>query len=75
MVVRFFPFTKFHGKKSAGSTNIRVNQVIKYWPEADNYKYGEKADVMIYQKVYWLPDWRYQEHFDGIQILDICGIS
>jgi len=72
MVVRFFDFTKFHGKKSAGSTNIRVNQVIKYWPEADNYKYGEKADVMIYQKVYWMPDWRYQEHFDGIQILDIC---
>jgi hypothetical protein len=72
MVVNFFPFTMFHGKKGAGSTNIRVNQLIKYWPEADLYKYGQKADVMIYQKVYWLPDWRYQEHFDGIQILDIC---
>ena len=71
-MVRFFPFTLWHGKKDTGSTNIRVNQLIKYWDEADNYKYGEHPDVLIYQKVYWVEDWLFQEHFDGIQILDIC---
>lgn len=27
---------------------------------------------MIFQKVYWLPDYRFVEHFKGIKILDIC---
>lgn len=71
--VRFFDFSRFHGKvPPAGSTHIRVEQLTKYWDEADKYKYGEKVDVMIYQKVYYTPDFRYMDHFKGIQILDIC---
>ena len=73
MNIRYFDFTKFHGKRQTGSTTIRVDQLIKYWPEAEKYKYGQKADVLIWQKVYWLPDWHFQEHYNGgLQILDIC---
>lgn len=72
-VVRFFDFSRFHGKvPPAGSTHIRVEQLVKYWDEADKYKYGEKVDVMIYQKVYYTPDYRFMDNFKGIQILDIC---
>lgn len=73
MNIRFFDFNRFHGKRQTGSVTIRVNNLIKHWPEAKKYKYGEKADVLIWQKVYWLPDWHFQEHYNGgLQILDIC---
>lgn len=70
--VRFFDFSKFHGKLPQGSTNIRVNQVIKYWDDAELYKYGEKADVLIFQKVYMLADFQFPRTYPGIKILDIC---
>jgi len=70
--VAFQTFEAFHGKKNIGSTNIRVHQLIKHWQEAELYKYGSNPDVMIFQKVYWLPDYRFIEHFKGIKILDIC---
>lgn len=70
--VEFQTFESFHGKKNIGSTNIRVHQLIKYWPEASLYKYGSNPDVLVFQKVYWLPDYRFVEHFEGIKILDIC---
>lgn len=63
---------KFHAKQNVGSTRIRVHNLLKHWPEAGLYRYGEKADVMIYQKVYTTFDFKYQEHFKGIQILDVC---
>lgn len=72
MSIRFFPFTAFHGKRSAGSTFIRVEQLLKYWPEAGIYKYGENPDVLIYQKVYVTQDYKFPAHFKNIQILDIC---
>lgn len=72
MKVRFFPWNLYHGKDAPGSTRLRVNNLIDYWPQAEVYKYGEHADVMIYQKVYWQPDWGYMEQFKGVQILDIC---
>lgn len=71
-MIRFFTFTQFHGKGEAGSTRIRAHNLIKYWPEADLYKYGEKPDVMIYQKVYTTFEYKFQQHFPGIQILDVC---
>jgi hypothetical protein len=46
--------------------------LIKYWDEAELYKFGENPDVMIWQKVYTTFDYKFQEHFKGIQILDIC---
>lgn len=71
--IRVQDFSRYHGKNPAtGSTYIRVHQLIKYWPEADIYKYGEKPDVMMYQKVYVTPDYRWPEHYEGIKILDIC---
>lgn len=36
------------------------------------YRYGDQADVMIYQKVYTTFDYKFQQHFKGIQILDVC---
>ena len=72
MVVRFFSFQKWHNRKGVGSTKIRVANLIKYWPEAGDYVYGEKPDVMIYQKVYMTENWKFPTLFKGIQILDIC---
>lgn len=71
--IRFFTFAQLHGKYPVpGSTQIRVNQLIKYWPEADLYKYGEKPDVLIFQKVYTTDDYKFPAHYEGIKILDIC---
>lgn len=52
MGVAVFTFEQFHNKKHIGSTKIRVRNLYKYWPEAHDYKFGEKPDVMIFQKVY-----------------------
>lgn len=71
--VKFFDFSKYHGKHpDAGSTVIRVNQLLRYWPNAGKYLYGQRPDVLIFQKVYVGPDYRFPAHFRGIKILDIC---
>jgi hypothetical protein len=72
MKTRFITFESYHGKQNIGSTNIRVHQLIRYWKEAGIYRFGENADVLIFQKVYITPDYRFPEHFKGIKILDIC---
>ncbi len=71
-MIRFFPFENFHGKRDVGSTRLRVHNLIKYWPDAGIYKYGENPDVMIYQKVYATQDYIFPEKFKNIQILDVC---
>jgi hypothetical protein len=71
-MIRFLTFEQFHNKRGVGSTNIRVHSLIKYWPEAGIYKYGECPDVMIFQKVYMTQDYKFHRHFEGIKILDIC---
>lgn len=51
---------------------------MKYWPELTDYKYGERADVMIFQKVYVTGETGRSSRFDYIKhvpcakILDIC---
>lgn len=71
--VRFFSFAQFHNKRpSPGSTQIRVEQLIKYWPEADLYKYGEHPETLIFQKVYCGQDYTFPIKYDGIRILDLC---
>jgi len=71
--VRFFDYTQFHGKPtSVGSTYIRVDQLIKYWPEAAKYKYGENPETLIFQKVFISEDYKFPAHYKGIKILDIC---
>lgn len=72
MVVRFQTFEQYHNKKGIGSTKIRVHNLLKYWPEADLYKYAEKADVMIFQKVYCTYDYKLPIHYPAITILDTC---
>lgn len=73
MNIRWFTFSAFHGKNPpAGSTIIRVNQLLKYWPEAGLYKFGERPDVLLFQKVYVTPDYRFPINYPGIKILDIC---
>lgn len=71
--IRFQTFEIYHGKRGVGSTNLRVHQLIKHWPEADLYKYGEQADVLIFQKVYVTQDYVFPIHYkEGLKILDIC---
>lgn len=71
-MIRYLTFENWHGKKGVGSTKIRVHQLIKHWPEADIYKYGENPDVLVFQKVYMQADYKFPLHFKGIKILDIC---
>lgn len=71
-MVRFFTFEAFHAKSNVGSTKIRVHNLIKYWEEAELYKYGEKPDVMIFQKVYVNKDYKLPVTFPAVKILDIC---
>lgn len=70
--VAFFTFEMFHNKTGVGSTEIRVHQLIRYWPEATLYKYGSHPRVLIFQKVYCAPDYTFPEYYPGIKILDIC---
>lgn len=72
MVVRFLDFSKFNGKPPQGSTLIRCNQLYKCWDEADEYHYGEKVDVMVFQKVYVNDDYDFPEKLNAIKILDLC---
>ena len=72
-MIRFFSFSQFRNKNPvAGSTQIRVNQLLKYWDDAELYTYGENPDVLIFQKVYIAVDYQFPAHFKGIKILDIC---
>lgn len=72
MKVRYLTFEAFHGRGGIGSTRLRVHNLLKHWPEAELYKYGEKPDVMVFQKVYISADYKFPAHFKGIKILDIC---
>lgn len=72
-MIRIFSYSQYHNKNPVvGSTYIRVNQLIKYWPEAGLYVYGENPEVLIFQKVYCQEDYKFPLHFKGIKILDIC---
>lgn len=71
-MIRFLTFEQYHGKANVGSTKLRVHNLIKYWPEAGLYKYGENPEALIFQKVYCQPDYKFPAHFPGIKILDIC---
>lgn len=72
-MIRFFTFSQFHNKvPPTGSTHIRVHQLMRYWPEAGLYKFGEKPDVMIFQKVYVGQDYKFPANFPGLKILDVC---
>lgn len=72
-MVAFLHFEQLHNKHNVGSTNLRVHQLIKYWPEAEQYRFGTKPDVLVFQKVYWNVDYYLPETYQGgLKILDIC---
>lgn len=56
-------------KDSVGSSRIRGKWVVKYWPEAEEFKIGVKYDAIIFQKAYFL---EYMRVYDGVKILDLC---
>lgn len=69
MKIGILTFEQFNGKKDIGSSRIRAKWPINHWPEAEEFVMGQKYDVVIYQKAYWL---EHAEAFKGIKILDIC---
>ena len=52
--IRFTTFEKFNGRKDIGSSRIRDEWLCNHWENAEIFKQGESADVMIYQKAYWI---------------------
>lgn len=72
MNARFQTYEQYNAKQDIGSTRLRVHNLLKHWPEAGLYKYGENPDVLIFQKVYVTYDYKFPLHFKGLKILDIC---
>lgn len=71
--VRYLTYSMYHGKvEPVGSDFIRCHQLLKYWPEANLYKYGENPETLIFQKVFISQDYKFPAHFEGKKILDIC---
>lgn len=72
-MVKFFCYSQYHGKaEPVGSDYLRVQQLLKYWEEAELYKYGENPETLIFTKVFCSEDYQFPKHFKGIKILDIC---
>ena len=63
------PFRKYEGKPQVGSSTIRCDWLVKHWPEASVFRYGEYFDVVISQKAYWPA---HAKLVKGIKILDVC---
>lgn len=66
--IGIFPFRKYEGKAQVGSSIIRCDWLLNYWPEAEQFRYGQPYETIIYQKVY------FPEHpkiFKGVKILDL----
>ncbi len=70
--VNFLTFEQIHNKTHVGSTNIRVHQLLRHWLEASIYTYGAHPDVIVFQKCYVTPDYKFPAHYPGIRILDVC---
>lgn len=54
---------------SAGSTRIRSEWILPFFPEAEEFRIGTKYDAVIYQKAYFL---EHMAAFEGVKILDLC---
>lgn len=70
--VGFFLFETFHARQGVGSSRLRGHNLIKYWPEAEQFKYAQKYDAIIFQKVYMTQDYKFHKLYKGIKIMDIC---
>ena len=67
--IGFLGFDQWKGKPNIGSSRIRCDWPINYWPEAERFKQGVKYDVVIFQKAYWVD---FAKVFTGVKILDMC---
>lgn len=67
MKVGFLTFDK--DKTEAGSSRIRVRNLLKHDSNLEELKAGVKYDAVVFQKYYWT---EYAEIYDGIKILDVC---
>ena len=67
--VGILTFQQFHGRKHIGSSRIRGEWLVKYWKEAELFRMGERYDIVIYQKSYFV---QHAKAFKGIKILDLC---
>lgn len=52
-----------------GSSVIRGKWLVDAWDEASEWRNGDYADAMIFQKAYWK---RMMQTFPGKKILDLC---
>lgn len=68
MKIAILPFDHDRRKRE-GSSRIRCEWLLKYWPEAEEFKIAKKYDAIIFQKVYF-PE--FMEKYDGIKIMDFC---
>lgn len=73
MKVSIIPYDNWHGRKEGtiGSSIIRAKWLIPHWPEASIWTQGAKADVYIFQKIYWT---HFMKDLEGKakRILDLC---
>ena len=69
MKIGILKFEQFRGQKNLGSSKIRGQWVIDRWDEAEEFVQGQKYDVVIYQKAYFVD---HAKHFKGIKIFDLC---
>ena len=71
MKVSILTFDKWHGRRigTIGSSIIRARWLLPHWPEAKLWTHGMRADVYIFQKVYWPA---FMKDCQGIKILDLC---
>ncbi len=69
MKIGIITFEKYEGRSNIGSSKIRAQWLINHWPEAEIFVQGQKYNVVIYQKAYWVD---HAKNFDGVKILDIC---
>ncbi len=69
--VAFITFEQIENKKynTLGSSRIRANWVAQYWDEAEVYQPGQKYDVTIFQKAYFM---QYIKDYKGLKIFDLC---
>ena len=67
--IGFLLYENIIGNKNAASSRIRGKWLIKYWPEAEEFVYGRKYEVVIYQKCYPVD---HAKLFKGIKILDLA---
>lgn len=74
--IGFLTFEKYQQKRNIGSSRIRARWVLEkineLYPDeykAEEFIIGQKYDVVVFQKAYWV---EYAKLYKGLKILDLC---